>query len=150
MLADAVWYTQTEYKPRLLVDLATLTGAIIVALGHEFAGLFADDEKLAQRLLDAGTKTGEKLWRMPLADAYDKDINCDIADVKNTGSGRATPGSATAAHFIKRFIKDTPWAHLDIAGMAWTKADTGITPKGATAFGVRLLNRFVADHYEGK
>lgn len=147
VLADAIWYTQQEFKPKAVVDLATLTGAIIVALGNEYAGLYSNDDKLATRLADAGKSVGEPLWRMPMGDAYDKLIKSDIADMKNTG-GR-DGGSISAAQFIKRFVGDVPWAHLDIAGMAWAKKDGPVTPKGASAFGVRLLDRLIADHYEG-
>jgi leucyl aminopeptidase len=150
VLADAIWYCQKNYHPQCLVDLATLTGAIIISLGHEQAGLFANDDGFAQKLTAAGKAVGEALWRMPLGEAYDKDINSDIADMKNVGSGRGA-GSITAAQFIKRFvIGNTPWAHLDIAGTAWTNKDSATTPKGATAFGVRLLDRLVADNYEAK
>ncbi|PWC53163.1 leucyl aminopeptidase [Azospirillum sp. TSO22-1] len=148
VLADCLWYTQDLYKPRLMVDVATLTGAIIIALGHEHAGLFASDDALAEALTGAGKAVGEPLWRLPLADAYDKDINTDAADMKNTGGGRGA-GSITAAQFLKRFVNDVPWAHLDIAGTAWSKKDTSTVPKGGTAFGVRLLDRFVADFHEG-
>ncbi len=145
VLADLVWYAQDRFKPKLTIDLATLTGAIIVALGHEHAGLFCNDDALATQLLAAGTETGEKLWRMPLGDAYDKLIRSDIADMKNIG-GR--PGGASiGAQFVKRFVRG-PWAHLDIAGTAWATKDQPTTPKGATAFGVRLLDRFVADQHE--
>ncbi len=148
VLADALWYAQDRFKPRLIVDLATLTGAILVSLGKEHAGLFANDETLAERLVAAGKAVEEKLWRMPLGEAYDKIINSDIADMKNIGNRYA--GSITAAQFLQRFVKDTPWAHLDIAGMAWSDKDAPTVPKGATAFGVRLLDRFIADHYEEK
>jgi len=145
VLADVVWYAQERFKPALTVDLATLTGAIITSLGHEFAGLFSNDDTLATRLLAAGQATGEGLWRMPLAEAYDKLIKSDIADMKNIG-GR--PGGAIiGAQFIQRFVRG-PWAHLDIAGMAWSSKDAPTVPKGATAFGVRLLDRFIAEHYE--
>ena len=145
MLADVLWYAHDRFNPSLTVNLATLTGAIIVSLGHEFAGLFSNDETLAARLLAAGQSTGEALWRMPLADAYDKLIKSDIADMKNIG-GR--PGGAIiGAQFIKRFARG-PWAHLDIAGMVWSSKDAPTVPKGATAFGLRLLDRLVADHYE--
>jgi leucyl aminopeptidase len=147
VLADAMWYCQQRFKPRLMVDLATLTGAVIVALGHHRAGLFANDDELADRLIEAGKAVDEQLWRLPLADAYDRDIDSDAADVKNIGSGRAA-GSITAAQFLQRFVDKTPWAHLDIAGMAWSSKDSAIVPKGATAFGVRLLDRFVARWYE--
>ena len=151
VLADVLWYTRERFKPRFMVDLATLTGAIIVALGHEHAGLFSNDDELAQKLAAAGAATGEAVWRMPLGEAYDKLIKSDIADMKNVG-GRPG-GSITAAQFIQRFI-DTrdghvAWAHLDIAGTAWATKDSATVPKGATAFGVRLLDRLVAEHYEG-
>ncbi|MCW2248388.1 leucyl aminopeptidase [Azospirillum fermentarium] len=147
VLADCLWYAKETFTPRLIVDLATLTGAIMVALGTEYAGLFANDDALAAGLAAAGTAVGEPLWRMPMGDAYDKEINSDIADMKNTGAGR-NGGSITAAQFLKRFVGDVPWAHLDIAGMAWTKKDSATVPKGASGFGVRLLDRFVADRYE--
>jgi leucyl aminopeptidase len=147
VLADVLWYCQEKFKPRFMVDLATLTGAIVVSLGHEHAGLFCNDEELAQQLLAAGTQTGEALWRMPLGEAYDKQLKSDIADMKNIG-GR--PGGAiTAAQFIQRFVNGTPWAHLDIAGTAWSSKDAPCVPKGATAFGVRLLDRLVAAYFEG-
>jgi leucyl aminopeptidase len=147
VLADVCWYTQDRFKPKAMIDLATLTGAIIVALGHEYAGLFANNEELANRLINAGKAVGEKLWRLPLGDSYDKDIDSDAADVKNIGSNRAA-GSTIGAQFIQRFVNDVPWAHLDIAGVAWSKKDAPTVPKGATAFGVRLLDRLVADYYE--
>ncbi|MBI1239693.1 MAG: leucyl aminopeptidase [Alphaproteobacteria bacterium] len=147
VLADAVYYTADRFKPRFMVDLATLTGAILIALGHEYAGLFADNEELAERLLAAGTAEGEKLWRMPLTDGYDKQINSPIADVKNISGGRDA-GSSIGAHFIQRFTNKVPWAHLDIAGMAWSGKARPSGPEGATGFGVRLLNRLVEDHYE--
>jgi leucyl aminopeptidase len=147
VLADVCWYTQDRFKPRAMIDLATLTGAIIVALGHEYAGLFANNEELANRLINAGKSVGEKLWRLPLGEPYDKDIDSDAADVKNIGSNRAA-GSTIGAQFIQRFVNDVPWAHLDIAGVAWSKKDAATVPKGATAFGVRLLDRLVADYYE--
>ncbi len=147
LLADVIWYAQDRFDPVLTVNMATLTGAIIVALGHEYAGMFSNDEALSARLLAAGTSTGEAVWRMPLGETYDKLIRSDIADMKNIG-GR--PGGAiVAAQFIQRFVRG-PWAHLDIAGMAWSTKDTATIPKGATAFGLRLLDRLVADHYESK
>jgi leucyl aminopeptidase len=150
VLADAMWYCQQKYNPRAMIDLATLTGAIIVSLGHEHAGLFANDDELADRLIAAGKATGEPLWRLPLGDAYDRDINSDIADMKNVGAGRAA-GSITATQLLKRFVKDgVAWAHLDIAGVTWSKKDNATVPKGGTAFGVRLLNQLVAEHYEQK
>ncbi|MCB8876649.1 leucyl aminopeptidase [Acidisoma silvae] len=146
VLADVLWYAQEKFDPAFMVNLATLTGAIIVALGQEHAGLFSNDDELAQKLLAAGLETDEKLWRMPLGEAYDRAIKSDIADMKNIG-GRY--GSAViAAQFIQRFVNDKPWAHLDIAGTAWSGKDTAITPKGATAYGVRLLDQLVRAHYE--
>ncbi|MDT7952468.1 MAG: leucyl aminopeptidase [Acetobacteraceae bacterium] len=145
LLADAIWYAQERFKPVLTVDMATLTGAIIVSLGHEFAGMFSNDDTLATRLIAAGQATGEPVWRMPLTEAYDKLIKSDIADMKNIG-GR--PGGAIiGAQFVQRFVRG-PWAHLDIAGMAWSSKDSPTVPKGATAFGLRLLDRLVADHFE--
>ncbi|MGC8477848.1 MAG: leucyl aminopeptidase, partial [Acetobacteraceae bacterium] len=146
VLADVLWYCQKTFAPQFMVDLATLTGAIIIALGHEHAGMFANDDTLAARLDAAGRETGEKLWRMPLAEAYDEQIKSAIADMKNVGGRPA--GSITAAQFLQRFVNGKPWAHLDIAGMAWSSKDAPRTPKGATAFGVRLLDRLVAAHYE--
>jgi leucyl aminopeptidase len=146
VLADVLWYAQEKFDPRFMVDMATLTGAIIVALGHEHAGMFCNDDDLAQKLEAAGIATGEKLWRMPMGKAYDKQLKSDIADMKNI-TGR--PGSSiTAAQFLARFVNEKPWAHLDIAGTAWATKDSAITPKGATAFGVRLLNALVATHFE--
>jgi leucyl aminopeptidase len=147
VLADVMWYAQERFRPRVMIDLATLTGAIIVGLGHEYAGLFANDDSLAARLIDAGRTSGEKLWRMPLAEGYNKQLRSEIADMKNVG-GRPG-GSCSAAAFLQRFVHaDTHWAHLDIAGMAWASKDAPGVPKGATAFGVRLLDRFVSAHYE--
>ena len=148
VLADAMWYTQSRFKPRLMVDLATLTGAIIIALGHEYAGLFANNDELAERLAAAGKAVGEPLWRMPLGEEYDKAIKSDAADMKNVGDRGG--GSITAAQFLQRFVNDVPWAHLDIAGVTWTSKDKAVVPKGGTAFGVRLLDRFIADYYEGR
>jgi leucyl aminopeptidase len=147
VLADVLWYCQDRFKPRFMVDLATLTGAIVIALGSEHAGLFTNNDELAEKLLAAGKSTGELLWRMPLADAYDQEIDSDVADVKNISGGRGG-GSIIGAQFLQRFVNNVPWAHLDIAGMAWSKKDQGTVPKGATAFGVRLLDRLVADNYE--
>jgi leucyl aminopeptidase len=170
VLADVMSYCQERFQPVAMVDLATLTGAIIVALGHEHAGLFSNDDELAERIIAAGKATGEACWRMPLGEAYDKQIKSDIADMKNVGGRQG--GSITAAQFLQRFVgggKDAgakngggdgkgaegakaprlPWAHLDIAGTAWTTKDLASVPKGATGFGVRLLDRMVAAHYEG-
>jgi leucyl aminopeptidase len=147
VLADALTYVQTRFKPQLIVDLATLTGAIIISLGHEYAGLFSNDDTLADRLVAAGKAEGEGVWRMPLGKEYDKALDSDIADIRNVSKDRAA-GSITAAQFLQRFIEDTPWAHLDIAGMAWGGKDRDTVPKGGTGFGVRLLDRLVADSYE--
>ncbi len=146
VLADALWYCQNRFKPTAMIDLATLTGAILVALGSEYAGLFSNDDKLCERLTSAGETVGEPLWRLPMGEAYDKMIKSDIADMKNIGDGKA--GSITAAQFLKRFVNNVPWAHLDIAGTAWAKKDLATVPKGAAAFGVRLLDRFLQENYE--
>ena len=149
VLADALWYTQKRFRPQVMIDLATLTGAIIVSLGHVHAGLFSDNDELANALTEAGKAEGEPVWRLPIGDQYDKDINSDIADMKNVGAGRAA-GSITAAQFLKRFANKVPWAHLDIAGMAWSSKAKPTVPKGGTGFGVRLLDRLISDHYEVK
>ena len=146
VLADVLWYAQERFKPRFIVDLATLTGAIIVALGKEHAGLFSNDDRLAGELAAAGEATGEKVWRMPLAKAYDKLIDSKTADMKNIGGRHG--GAITAAQFIQRFIKDTAWAHLDVAGTAMDSARNEINPSWASGWGVRLLDRLVADNYE--
>jgi leucyl aminopeptidase len=148
VLADVLWYAQDRFNPRAMIDLATLTGAIIISLGDHYAGLFANDDDLAEKIAESGKKVGEPVWRMPLDDSYDKQLKSDIADMKNVGGREG--GSITAAMFLKRFIKDVKWAHLDIAGVTWAKKDNRVTPKGATAFGVRLLDNLVADHYEQK
>jgi len=146
VLADALWYCQKRFKPRFMVDLATLTGAIIMAFGHEYAGLFTNSDELAERLSKAGETTGEKVWRMPMGKAYDKRIDSDIADVKNIGGREA--GSISEAQFLERFTNEVPWAHLDIAGMAWSSKATDTVPKGGTGYGVRLLDELVRAHYE--
>lgn len=148
ILCDALWYCQEKYQPTHIVDLATLTGAVLIALGHEYAGLFANDDALSDQLTAAGKETGELLWRLPLNDAWDKQIDTPQADMKNISGGREA-GSAIGAHFLKRFIKkNVKWAHLDIAGMAWTNKDRVSTPRGASAFGVRLLDQYVTDNWE--
>jgi leucyl aminopeptidase len=146
VLADALWYVQKRFKPKFMIDLATLTGAIMIALGKEHAGLFSNNDELASRLLQAGIDTGEKVWRMPLAAEYDRLIDSDIADVKNIGGRNA--GSITAAQFLQRFVNGVPWAHLDVAGTAMDSAKTPINQSWGSGWGVRLLNRLVADHYE--
>ncbi|HVX99886.1 MAG TPA: leucyl aminopeptidase [Pseudorhodoplanes sp.] len=146
VLADACWYVAKKFQPKFMIDLATLTGAIIIALGHEYAGLFSNDDRLAERLVKAGQATGERVWRMPLGPEYDKKIDSKFADVKNTG-GR-DGGSITAAQFIQRFVDKTPWAHLDIAGTGMASPQTDVNKSWASGFGVRLLDRLVADYYE--
>jgi leucyl aminopeptidase len=148
VLADALWYTQKRFKPRFMIDLATLTGAIIVALGMEYAGLFSNDDELAERLIASGKSIGEKVWRMPLGEEYDKIIRSDAADMKNVGDRWG--GAITAAQLLQRFVNDVPWAHLDIAGVTWSAKDKPTVPKGGTAFGVRLLDGLIADYYERK
>ena len=147
VLADALWYTQDRFKPKFMINLATLTGAIGVALGHEFAGLFSNNDELASNLYAAGMASGEKLWRLPMGPAYDKMIESRFADIKNTGGRHA--GSITAAQFLQRFVNDVPWAHLDIAGTAFGTASSETNTSWATGFGVALLDRLVRDKYEG-
>ncbi len=146
VLADVLWYAKEKYKPCAMIDLATLTGAMIIALGHEHAGVFSNDDDLSHNLVTAGQKTGEGIWPMPLGSAYDKLIDSQIADMKNVGGREA--GSITAAQFLQRYVGDVPWAHIDIAGTAWRKKADDITPAGATGYGIRLLNQLVVDHYE--
>jgi leucyl aminopeptidase len=147
VLCDALHWAQETYNPEYIVDLATLTGAIIISLAHEYAGLFSNDDDLAAKLDAAGKKVGDPLWRFPLGAAYDKMIDSPIADMKNVGARGG--GSITAAQFLQRYIKkDVKWAHLDIAGMAWSDKDTDVWAKGATGFGVRLLDRLVRDNFE--
>ncbi len=146
ILADALWHTNKKFKPRLMIDLATLTGAILIALGDQHAGLFSNSDEVADNLLAAGLSTDEKVWRMPLSKKYDKMIDTKNADMKNIGGRNA--GSITAAQFLQRFVGDTPWAHLDIAGTALASPKTEINQGWASGFGVRLLDRFVADSYE--
>jgi leucyl aminopeptidase len=147
VLGDALTWAQREFKPAAIVDLATLTGAMIIALGHEHGGLFANDDALADRLLSAGRASGDKLWRFPLSPAYDKLIDSPIADIRNVGPRYA--GSITAAQYLQRFVEyDTPWAHLDIAGMVWADKPGATWDKGATGYGVRLIDRYVRDALE--
>ena len=147
VLADALSFTEKKFKPKFIIDLATLTGAIIISLGEEYAGLFSNNEELSEKIFKAGEKVNEKVWRLPLHKNYDKLMDSTIADVQNINySGGA--GSITAAQFLQRFIEKTPWAHLDIAGMAFSKKAENLNPGGATGFGVRLLNQLIEDHYE--
>lgn len=148
VLADAMTWAQKQYRPQALVDLATLTGAMIISLGYEYAGLFSNDDGLAATLTEAGMKSGDKLWRFPLGDAYDRMMDSPIADMKNSGVREA--GSITAATFLQRFVEPgVKWAHLDIAGMVWAQKAGSLYDKGATGYGVALIDRFVADNYEG-
>lgn len=147
VLADVLWYTQERFKPRFMIDLATLTGAILVALAQEHAGLFTNSDELAERLAAAGAATGETVWRMPLGKAYDKMIDSKFADMKNAAGRHA--GSITAAQFLQRHVNDVPWVHLDIAGTGMGAKDTEINRSWGPGWGVRLLDRLVRDHYEG-
>jgi leucyl aminopeptidase len=148
VLCDAMTWVQRKYKPEVMVDLATLTGAMIIALGNEHGGMFSNDDGLAEKLLKAGKSAGDPLWRLPLGAAYDKLIDSPIADIKNVGPREA--GSITAAQFLQRFVDEgVKWAHLDIAGMVWASKPGAVWDKGATGYGVRLLDRFIAENYEG-
>jgi leucyl aminopeptidase len=146
VLADVLHYTATKYKPVFMIDLATLTGAMMVSLGQVNCGYFANDDDLSDKIAAAGKATGEGVWRMPLGAEYNKQLDSDIADMKNVGPRWG--GAITAACFLERFVGKTPWVHMDIAGMAWTSKDSPTVPKGGTGWGVRLLNRLVADNYE--
>ena len=148
VLADALSFTEKKFKPNFMIDLATLTGAIIVCLGDEYAGLFSNDDDISKKIFNAGEKVNEKVWRLPLHKNYDKLMDSKTADIQNINySGGA--GSITAAQFLQKFILNkTPWAHLDIAGMAFSKKAANLNPSGATGFGVRLLNKFVEENYE--
>jgi len=148
VLSDAMTWAQKSFKPKVMIDLATLTGAMVISLGHEYAGIFSNDETLAGDLIKAAEASGDKLWRQPLAEAYDRLIDSQIADMKNVGPREA--GSITAAQFLKRFVDDgVAWAHLDIAGMAWSDKASATYDKGATGYGVRLLDQYIADVVEG-
>jgi leucyl aminopeptidase len=148
VLSDAMTWAQRQFRPEVMVDLATLTGAMIISLGHEYGGMFSNDDGLAAQLNAAGLATGDKLWRMPLGDAYDKLIESPIADMKNVGPREG--GSITAAVFLQRFVEPgVKWAHLDVAGMVWSDKPGNLYDKGATGYGVALLDRFVADNHEG-
>lgn len=147
VLADVLHYTKERFDPRTMIDVATLTGAVIVALGHEQAGVFASDDALSEQLTAAGEAVGERVWRLPMDCNYAKHIKSEIADIKNTGRAREA-GASAGAVFLRHFVGDVPWAHLDIAGVAWSKRDLPLAGKGATGFGVRLLDRFIADNCE--
>ncbi len=146
VLADVMWYAQQKYKPKTMIDLATLTGAIIAALSNHYAGLFSNNDELAEQLTAAGQATNERLWRFPMGEEYNKELRSLIADMKNIGGPRA--GSITAAQFLQRFVKNTRWAHLDIAGVVWNEKGTALSDPGSTGFGVGLLNKFIADNHE--
>ena len=149
VLADCLTYVQKVYKPRLIIDLATLTGAMMVALGHEYCGTFANDDKLWSQMEKASADTGEKLWRMPLDEVWKKEMESQVADLQNLGNTGRYGGACTAAGFLEHFIEGkTPWAHMDIAGTAWVKKDRPTVPRNGTGFGVRLLERLIADNYE--
>ncbi|MCA3255187.1 MAG: leucyl aminopeptidase [Alphaproteobacteria bacterium] len=149
VLCDAIWWAQETFNPEIVVDLATLTGAMIISLGHEHAGVFSNDDGLAQQLIEAGAAAGDPLWRLPMGDAYDKLIDSPIADMKNVGPRDG--GSITAAQFIKRFVKDgVKWAHLDVAGTVWSAKAAPLWDKGATGYGVRLIDAFVEANLEAK
>jgi leucyl aminopeptidase len=147
VLADVLWYVQDRFKPKFMIDLATLTGAILVALAQEYAGLFSNNDELAERIVAAGRATGEKVWRMPLGPEFDKMIDSKFADMKNS-AGR-NGGSSTAAALLQRFVNDVPWAHLDIAGTGMGSPQSEINRSWGSGWGVRLLDRLVRDHYEG-
>ncbi len=148
VLADLLHYVNTRFNPTAMIDLATLTGAIIVALGQEYAGLFANNDELAERLIKAGQETGERVWRMPLGSEYDKMIDSKFADMKNTGGRHG--GAITAAQLLQRFVGKTAWAHLDIAGTGMSSPQSDINKSWGSGFGVRLLNELVARHYENR
>ena len=147
VLADILWYINEKYRPELMIDLATLTGAIIVALGDRYAGLFSNNDSLANKILQASKETGELSWRLPMDEEFDKLLNCQIADIKNI-TGTRGAGSITAAQFLKRFVGKTSWAHLDIAGVTWSKKGSSFARSGGTGFGVKLLDEFVRKNYE--
>ena len=146
VLADVLWYVKETHKPKWMIDLATLTGAILVSLGQEYAGLFSNDDRLSKRLIETGNETGERVWRMPMGPEFDKMIDSKFADMKNTGSRYG--GSTTAAQFLQRFVDKTPWVHLDVAGTAMGVQPSEINQSWGPGWGVRLLDRLIAEHYE--
>ncbi len=147
VLADALWYTQDKFKPKYIIDLATLTGAILISLAQEYAGIFSNSDTLSRLLTASGETVGEKVWRFPLHPKYNEMIDSKVADIRNIGTSKMA-GSITAAEFLQRFVNKVSWSHLDIAGAAWTNTDLPTTPKGATGWGVRLLNDFIANNIE--
>lgn len=148
VLCDALWYTQDRFKPALMIDLATLTGAIIIALAHEYAGVFTNQDKIADQLHKAGQASGDRTWQLPIGPEFTKMLKSQTADLSNISGGRGA-GSITAACFLQEFVNDVPWAHIDIAGTAWRNDSRATCPPGGTGFGVQLLDRFVSDNYEG-
>ena len=146
VLADAIWYTQNRFKPKFIIDLATLTGAILVALGQDYAGLFSNSDELSKKLEAVGEAEGERVWRMPINDNFDKMINTPNADMKNIGGRYA--GSSSAAQFLQRFANKVPWVHLDIAGTAMGSPKSATSKTWASGYGVKLLDRLVRNHYE--
>jgi leucyl aminopeptidase len=150
VLADALWYCQEKFKVKTMINFATLTGAIIVALGDAYAGLFSNSDDFSYKLIKSGRNTDEKVWQLPLGNEYDELLDCDIADVKNI-TGTKGAGSITAAQFLKRFVNDeVNWAHLDIAGVAWINKDLPLSKKGGTGFGIRLINDYISNNFERK
>ncbi len=147
VLADALWYTQDKYKPKFMIDFATLTGAIVVSLANHYSGLFSNNDELSENITKAGQDSGERTWRLPMGDEYDKMIDSKTADVQNISNGYGG-GSITAAQFLQRFVNDVPWAHLDIAGVEWKEKGEDVYPWGASGYGVRLIDRMVRDYYE--
>ncbi len=148
VLADLLWYTQSKFHPKFMIDLATLTGAIIVTFAGKYAGLFSNNDKLSHQITESGLKVDEKVWRLPLGLEYDKMLDSPIADIQNISNERGGGGSITAAQFLQRFINNKPWVHLDIAGVSWIEKDNDYHARGATGFGLRLLNQFLIDYYE--
>lgn len=147
VLADILWYCQDKFKPKFIIDLATLTGAIVVTFGSLYSGLFSNNDKLAEQIILSGQKTNEKTWRLPISKEYDKQIDSKVADMQNIGNAKGA-GSITAAQFLQRFVNETPWAHIDIAGVAWAKKDLDFIVEGATGYGVRLLDHLIKEFYE--
>ena len=147
VLADALWYAQDRFKPKAMIDLATLTGAVLVALGREYAGILSNNDQLSEQVIAAGEEVGEYCWRLPIDKGYGKAIKSEIADMKNTGQGRHA-GASAGAVFLREFVNKVPWAHLDVAGSVWSKSDRPLSKKGATGFGVRLLDTLVKRSFE--
>jgi leucyl aminopeptidase len=147
VLADALWYTQQKFNPKIMIDLATLTGACVIALGQHKAGLMSNDDNLAKQIFEAGEEIGDRVWRLPLGEEYNKQMDSKIADMQNISNAKGG-GTITAAQFLQRFVNEKKWAHLDIAGVAWATTSKALCPEGATGFGVQLLDRLVANNYE--